>query len=239
MSEGIYAAAAGMAAQQTKMDSLANDIANVNTSGYKHQRLGFRDLLYQDELGVQIGVGSAPVDLGRSFQEGSLQQTGDPLSLAIEGSGFFQVRRADGQNALTRDGQFQLDANGSIVTQTGERLVPPITVPKGTDPAQISIGSDGTVTVAGQKLGQITVVDVPAPGALQAAGDNLFLPTAASGAPTAAKNSTLQQGALESSNVDLASAMTDMIDAQRGYELASRAIKTQDELLDVANQLIR
>src|SRR5690348_14355716 len=141
MPEGIYAAAAGMLAQQTKMDSLANDIANVNTAGYKHQRLGFRDLVYQ----AGIGAGAAPVDGGRSYVEGSLQQTGDPLSLAIIGSGFFQVRRADGQTALTRDGQFQLDANGSLVTQTGERLVPPITVPKGTDPSQISIAADGTV----------------------------------------------------------------------------------------------
>jgi len=239
MPEGIYAAAAGMAAQQTKLDSLANDIANVNTTGYKHQRLGFRDLVYQAEQGVQIGSGSAPVDAGRSLEEGSLQQTGDPLSLAIVGAGFFQVRRADGQIALTRDGQFELDANGSLVTQSGDRLVPPITLPKGTSPDAISIAADGTVAAAGKTIGKITVVDVPAPGALLAAGGNLFLPTAASGAPTAAKGTTLQQGAVETSNVDLASAMTEMVEAQRAYELASRAIKTQDELLDVANQLVR
>jgi flagellar basal-body rod protein FlgG len=239
MPEGIYSAAAGMAAQQTRLDALANDISNVNTTGYKQQRLGFRDLIYQAEQGMPIGAGSAPVDLGRSFVQGPLKETGDTLSVAIVGPGFFQVRRADGSMALTRDGTFGLDANGAIVTATGERLVPPLTVPKGTDASAISIAPDGAVAVGGTALGRLTVVDVTAPGALQPAGDNLFAPTAGSGAPKAAVGTTVQQGYLEASNADIASAMTDMIDAQRGYELASKAIKTQDQLLDEANQLVR
>jgi len=239
MPEGIYSAAAGMAAQQTRLDSLANDVANVNTTGYKQQRLGFRDLVYQAEQGIPIGAGSAPVDVGRSFAQGSLTETGDPLSVAIVGPGFFQVRRADGSVALTRDGTFALDANGALVTATGEKLVPPLTVPKGTDPASISISPSGTVSAGKTAVGRLSIVTVPAPGALAAAGDNLFAPTAASGAPVAVAGTTVQQGALETSNVDLAGAMTEMIDAQRGYELASRAIKTQDQLLDVANQLVR
>ena len=237
MPEGIYSAAAGMSAQQARMDVLANDIANVNTNGYKQTRLGFRDLVYSAEQGQPVGAGSATIDLGRTSAEGSLTQTGDPLSVAIVGPGYIQVRRADGSIGLTRNGQLGLDAQGGIVTATGERLSPPLTVPKGTAPSAISIGQDGTVTANGTKVGQIQIVNVPAPGSLASVGDNLFAPTAASGAPAAEKTATVQQGALETSNVDLASAMVGMIDAQRGYELASRAIKTQDELLDGANQL--
>ncbi len=240
MPEGIYAAAAGMAAQQTRMDSLANDVANVNTTGYKHERVGFEDLVYQAvEQHVQVGAGSAAVDVGRSFSQGALTQTGEPLSLAIAGPGFFQVKRSDGSTALTRSGDFSLDANGSIVTAHGEHLVPPLTVPKGTDLAQISISAAGDVTVGATKVGTIAIVDVPAVSSLTPVGENLFAPSTASGAPSPVNGSTLQQGYLEASNVDLASTMTDMIDAQRGYELASRAIKTQDQLLDVANQLVR
>lgn len=239
MPEGIYAAAAGMAAQQAQLDAVSNDIANVNTAGYKAERLGFRDLIYTAEQGQPVGAGAASIDLGRTSAEGSLTQTGDPLSVAILGPGFIQVRRADGSIGLTRDGQLSIDAKGSIVTAAGERLDPPLTVPPGTDASQIAIAADGTVTAAGAKVGQIQLVDVPAPGQLLSVGDNLFAPTAASGAPAAVKGSTIQQGALESSNVDLAAAMVNMIEAQRGYELASRAIKTQDQLLDDANGLVR
>jgi flagellar basal-body rod protein FlgG len=239
MPEGIYSAAAGMAAQQTRLDSLANDVANVNTAGYKQQRVGFRDLVYQAEQGVPVGAGSAPVDIGRSFAQGPLTQTGDSLSVAITGPGFLQVRRSDGSTALTRDGRLGLDANGAIVTSTGEHLVPPLTVPKGTDASAIVIDANGAVSVGATAIGRLSIVDVPSPGSLAPAGDNLFAPTAASGAPTAVTTTTVQQGYLEGSNVDLASAMTDMIEAQRGYELASRAIKTQDQLLDVANGLVR
>jgi len=239
MPEGIYAAAAGMAAQQTQMDAIANDIANVNTAGYHSERIGFQDLVYTAEQNVPIGSGSKTIDLGRTEEEGSIQQNGDPLSLAITGPGYFQVRRSDGSVALTRNGQFGLDASGAVVTASGERLVPPITVPKGTDPSDIKIGANGAVSVNGKSIGQITVVDVPNEGGLQPVGDSLFVATAASGAAGPLRSSTIEQGALETSNVDMGTAMVDMIQAQRGYELASNAIKTQDELLNVANQLVK
>jgi len=239
MPEGIYAAAAGMAAQQTQMDAIANDIANVNTAGYHSQRIGFSDLVYTAEQNVPVGAGARTIDLGRTAAEGSIQQNGDPLSLAISGPGYLQVRRADGSVALTRNGQLSLDASGAIVTASGERLVPPITVPKGTDPSDIKVSTDGAVSANGKQLGQITVVDVPNEGGLQPAGDSLFVATAASGAASPLRSSTIEQGALETSNVDMGTAMVDMIQAQRGYELASNAIKTQDELLNVANQLVK
>jgi flagellar basal-body rod protein FlgG len=239
MPEGIYAAAAGMAAQQARLDSLANDVANVNTTAYKQQRLGFRDLVYSAEQGIPTGAGAAVVDAGRSSAQGTLLDTGDPLTVALVGRGYLQVQRGDGSTALTRDGRLSLDAAGSIVTATGNQLVPPIKVPAGTDPASISIGPDGAITVAGTSIGTLSIADVPAPDALTPVGDNLFVANAASGAPTAITDTTVQQGYLESSSVDLATAMTSMIDAQRGYELASRAIKTQDQLLDIANQLVR
>jgi flagellar basal-body rod protein FlgG len=190
-------------------------------------------------MGAPVGAGAAPIDLGRTTTAGSLNDTGNPLDVAIVGAGYFQVKRADGTTALTRNGQFTVDGNGSIVTQTGERLVPPITLPKGTDPSTVTIASDGQVTAGGTAIGKISVVDVTNPGGLLSVGNNLFVATAASGAPAAARGSTLQQGAIESSNVDLASAMTEMIEAQRGFQFASRAISTQDQLLNDANQLVR
>jgi flagellar basal-body rod protein FlgG len=228
-----------MAAQQTQIDAVANDIANVNTTGYHSQRIGFSDLVYTAEQNVPVGSGSRAIDLGRTTGEGSLQQTGNPLSVAIEGPGYLQVRQADGSIALTRNGDFSTDANGSLVTSSGQRLVPPITLPKGTDPTDVKITADGTVTASGRQLGKLTVVDVPNEAGLRAAGDGLFVATAASGAATAVPTSTLEQGSLETSNVDMGSAMVEMIQAQRGYELASQAIKTQDELLNVANQIVK
>lgn len=236
MADGIYAAASGMAAQQTRIDYLSNDVANVNTTGYRAQRLAFSDLLYTPEQGVPVGAGSAVVSLGPTGSSGAIQPSDNPLDLALQGPGFFQVKRSDGTTALTRDGTFGLDANGDLVTSTGERLG--VQVPKGTQPSDISIGGDGTVSVSDKKVGQITVVDVPSTAGLRPLGDNLFATSAASGNPTPSKT-TVQQGATESSNVDLAETMSELIDAQRGFELASRAIKTQDELLDDANQLVR
>jgi flagellar basal-body rod protein FlgG len=235
---GIYAAAAGMAAQQTRIDSLANDIANLNTTGYKSQRLAFHDLVYSLEQGVEVGGGASTIDLGRSLEQGAVRQTGDPLNVAIEGPGYFRVRREDGTPALTRDGSFRLDASGELVISTGERLDPPVRVPRGTDPSRITISSGGAVSVAGKSVGKLTVVDVPAPSNLTSLGGNLFAASAASGAPIAT-DVKVEQGSLEASNVDLARTFAGMIEAQRGYELTSRAIKTQDELLDVANQLVR
>jgi flagellar basal-body rod protein FlgG len=240
MANGIYSAAAGMAAQQTRLDAIANDLANVSTTGYKSERVGFRDLVYGVEQGVAVGSGSAAVDAGRSFATGSIEDSSNPLSLAIEGPGFFQVKRPDGTTALTRAGNFQLDANGSLVTTDGDQLVPPIKVPKGTQPGDVSIASNGTVTVAGKSVGAIKLVDVPAPNALLSVGSNLFAATQASGAPAAAARGTLvHQGQLEASNVDVAESMTALLDAQQTYQLSSRALQTQDQLLSMANDLKR
>jgi flagellar basal-body rod protein FlgG len=236
MLEGLYTAAAGMAAQQQRMDALSNDVANVNTAGYKRVRVGFHDLIYQRTAsGVSTGAGAAAVQLGRGSGQGSLQKTDQPLDLAIIGDGYFQVRKAGtGQTALTRNGSFQVDANGQLTTPEGDSLVPPIRIPKGIDPSTVAIGTDGTIT-AGRRLGQIQLVTVPAPTGLAAAGNGYYTATAASGGVRRTTTATLQQGVLESSNVDLADAMVDMMDAQRSYSMASKAIHMQDQMMEIAN----
>jgi flagellar basal-body rod protein FlgG len=239
MADGIYAAASGMVAQQTRIDAIANDLANADTPGYKSQRVAFKDLVYGSEGGVAVGSGAAAVDAGRSSAEGGLQSTGNPLSIAITGPGFFQIRRVDGSTGLTRDGSFQLDAAGRLVTSSGQNLVPPITVPKGIQPDQVSIAQDGTVTAGGRAIGKVQVVNVPAPGALLAVGDSTYTVTAASGNATPLQGAKLESGMLEGSDVDTASAMTELLDAQQSYSLASRAIQTQDQLLQIANDLKR
>jgi flagellar basal-body rod protein FlgG len=234
--EGLYTAAAGMAAQQQRMDALSNDVANVNTAGYKRVRLGFRDLVYQQNGGVQTGAGAAATQIGRGYAQGALQSTGQPFDFAIQGEGYFQVRRADtGQIALTRNGSFQLDANGRLVTPEGDSLVPPVTIPRGIDPARVNVGADGALSAGGRRIGQIQLVTVPAPTGLSAAGSGYFNVTAASGGVRNATTATLQQGAIESSNVDLADAMVDMMDAQRSYSMASKAIHMQDQMMEIAN----
>jgi flagellar basal-body rod protein FlgG len=238
MLEGLYTAAAGMAAQQQRMDALSNDVANVNTAGYKRVRIGFRDLVYQADgpNGVRTGSGSAAVQLGRGLEQGAYQQTGNPLDLAIDGEGWFQVReQSTGQTVLTRNGQFQANANGQITTPEGDQLVPPIQLPRGVDPSTISIARDGTVSSAGRALGQLQLVTVPAPTGLQANGNGYFSPTAASGGIRRATGATVEQGVLEASNVDLADAMVDMMDAQRSYSMASKAIHMQDQMMEIAN----
>jgi flagellar basal-body rod protein FlgG len=237
MLEGLYTAAAGMAAQQHRMDAVSNDIANVNTAGYKGLRVGFHDLVYQRTAGgVSTGSGAAAVDLGRTSEQGSLQKTDQPLDLAIIGDGYFQVRQVStGQTVLTRNGSFQTDAGGRLTTAEGDTLVPPIQIPKGIDPSSLTIGTDGTVSAAGRRLGQIQLVTVPAPTGLAAAGNGYFTVTAASGGVRRTTTATLQQGVLESSNVDLADAMVDMMDAQRSYSMASKAIHMQDQMMEIAN----
>jgi flagellar basal-body rod protein FlgG len=244
MLEGMYTAAAGMAAQQTRLDAVSNDLANVDTTGYKHARVAFRDLVYDDAQGygaakgVKLGAGSAATVLGRSVEQGAMQSTGQSLDIAVSGPGFLQVKLADGRTALTRDGQLQLDAQGRLKLHTGQLIEPPIKVPAGADPERITIGKDGAVTLATAKLGQIKLVDVPAPGALQGGPDNTYVPSKGSGAIRAADTATfLQQGVLEGSNVDAAQAMTDMIEAQRAFQMASKAITTQDQILEIANQV--
>jgi flagellar basal-body rod protein FlgG len=242
--EGMYTAAAGMAAQQTRLDAVSSDLANVDTTGYKSARVAFRDLVYDDAQGygaakgVTIGAGAAANSIGRSAEQGAMQDTGRSLDVALSGQGFLQVKLADGTKALTRDGNLDADATGRLKLHTGQLLEPPIKLPAGADVNQVAIAADGAVTLKGVKLGQISLVDVPATAGLQGGPDNTFVATKGSGAiRAAAKSTTLTQGTLEASNVDEATAMTDMIEAQRAFQLASKAITTQDQILEIANQV--
>ena len=242
--EGLYSAAAGMAAQQRRLEAVANDLANLSTHGYKRTRVSFRDLVYQPAgtgaaNGVSTGSGAASEISGRSFSQGTLEQTGQNLDLAIAGEGFFQVRRQDGTLALTRDGSFRVDARGQLVTAGGARLVPPITLPRNVAAGEVHIGPDGTVSAGNRRLGRIEVVQVPSTQGLQSAGESLFVATAASGAPRRAGDAELIQGSLEGSNVDMGDAMVNMMDSQRAFQLASRAIQLQDQMLEVANGVKR
>jgi flagellar basal-body rod protein FlgG len=243
MLEGLRTAAAGMMAQQDKLDAVANDLANANTDGYKSLRVGFADLMYDQAgrpsaKGVELGTGARSVQTGRLFEQGALKQTGNPLDVAIEGEGFLKVKMDDGSTAMTRDGDLHVDGKGRLVTELGGIVQPQINVPAGTTESQISIAQDGTVAAAGKTLGKIALVTVRSPQNLQSVGDNAFLATAKSGAMTAAPAaSVLKQGALESSNTDVSTAMTDMIDAQRTYQLTSKAIQTADQMMEIANQV--
>jgi flagellar basal-body rod protein FlgG len=232
--EGLYAAAAGLAAQQARLDSVANDIANASTPGYRKDRMAFRDLVSN---GVEAGV--AATELGRSETAGSLEGSDNPLALAIEGPGFFQVRGADGKTLLTRAGEFQLDARRHVVTSSGNDLVPPVVIPAGVTVDHVQVARDGTITAGATRLGKLAIVDVPAVGGLQPMGAGTYAPTAASGAPAAVAKPAISQGFLEGSNVDMADSMVDMLDAQRSFELASRAVRMQDQLMDIANQIRR
>jgi flagellar basal-body rod protein FlgG len=245
MLEGLHSAAAGMAAQQQRLDAVANDLANANTTGYKHQRVGFRDLVYDQTgrssaQGVRTGSGAAAVDAGRAFAQGTLQRTDRTLDVAIQGEGFLRVRLADGRDALTRDGGLHIDGNRRLTTSTGAYVQPAITVPAGVGEDQISIGPDGTVLAAGNRIGRLDVVTVRSQAGLLSVGNNAFVTTAASGAAIAApRATTLAQGTLESSNTDMAEAMVSMIESQRAYQLASKAISTADEMMGIANQVKR
>lgn len=246
MLEGMYTAAAGMAAQQRRLDTLSSDLANVSTTGYKHVRVAFRDLVYTQAArggaeGVALGSGAAVTTLGRSAQQGAMRDTGEPLDVAIQGEGFLAVRTADGRTGLTRDGHLRLDSQSRLVTATGGLLMdPPVQLPAGTQPEKITIGADGTVTADGKVQGRLRLVTVAAPNALDGGDGNVFLPSRGSGAVTAAgPRTTLAQGQLESSTVDVGSAMTDMISTQRAFELASKAIQMQDQMLEVANGVKR
>ncbi len=236
MFEGLYTAVAGMTAQQQRIDALSNDVANVNTDGYKAVRLGFRDLLYQPDgpSGVRTGSGTAVTQLGEDFSQGALQQTGQPFDLAIEGDGFFQVRTATGQLALTRAGSFNVDANGQLVDPSGNQLVPPVRIPRNAT-AKPSISPTGVVSIGGRTVGRIALVTVSSPAGLNPAGGNLYTVTAQSGPTRPAAGARMQQGMLEGSNVDLADTMINLMDAQRSYALASKAITVQDQMLQIAN----
>jgi flagellar basal-body rod protein FlgG len=245
MLEGLNSAASGMAAQQQRLDSVANDLANANTTGYKHGRVGFRDLMYEQAGrpaadGVRTGHGAAAVDAGKSFGQGVLQRTDRPLDVAIQGEGFLRIKLQGGRDALTRDGNLQIDGLGRLATNTGALIQPQISIPKGTPEGDVAIGGDGTVTAAGRRVGKLALVTVRSPQALTPIGDNAFQPSAASGAVGPAPRATkLTQGALEASNVDMATAMVSMIESQRAFELASKAIHTADQMWEIANGVKR
>jgi flagellar basal-body rod protein FlgG len=217
---------------------LSNDVANTNTAGYKRVRIGFRDLVYQADgpNGVRTGSGAAAVQLGRGQEQGAVNKTDQPLDIAIEGDGYLQVRSPNtGQTSLTRNGSLQVDGTGRLVTSEGDTLVPPIQIPRNIDPTSLRIGADGTVLSGTRRLGQIQLVTVPAPTGLVAAGNGNYTVSAASGGVRRATTANVVQGALESSNVSLADAMVDMMDAQRSYAMASKAIHMQDQMMEIAN----
>jgi flagellar basal-body rod protein FlgG len=244
MLEGMYSAAAGMVAQQTRLDALSNDIANVNTVGYQRQRVAFRDLVYNasgpgGKAGTEEGAGAAVTTIGRGDAPTPLQNTGQPLDLAISGDAYFQVRQADGTTALTKNGQLTTDANGRLLAD-GLPLQPPVTIPATVDKSTITISPQGAVSAGTRAIGQISLYTVRSPDRLRSIGDNLKVSTAASGNATrAGANSTLQQGVLQASDVDMGDAMADMMISQRAYSFAGKAVSMQDEMAQIANQVKR
>src|SRR3954467_15840253 len=213
MLEGLRTAAAGMRAQQTMLDAVSNDLANANTNGYKRVRVGFPDLLYEQAgrppaRNGGLGAGARPNQAGRTFEQGGLRQTGNPLDVAIQGEGFIKVKLPDGRQALTRDGALHVDGAGKIVTANGAVVQPQITVPAGVPEEKISIAQNGNVLAAGRQIGRIELATVRSVNGLDSVGENAFVTTAASGNAVAAPTSTtLAQGAVEGSNTDMAQSM--------------------------------
>lgn len=247
MLQGLYAAAAGMTAHQTRMDAVSNDLANVSTEGYKGSHLAFRDLLYvRDGVeGVQVGSGAGVSDLGRSRAPGILRETGRPLDVGLAGRGYLEVTTPGGDPALTRAGALRVDDRGRLCTPSGALVAGVRPVPDGTSADRLQIAPDGTVrTAEGAELGRLRVVDVPAPDGLRSVGDSLYVATNASGAPRATRPTgpdatTVVQGSLEGSNVDTSTAMVDLIESQRAFSMASRAVQTQDQMMEIANGVKR
>jgi flagellar basal-body rod protein FlgG len=240
MLEGLYSAASGMEAQQQQFNAISNDIANIDTPGYQSTIVGFHDLLYSNGgygSNVPTGAGAEAQVVGYDQSEGSIEQTGQPLDVAINGSGYLEVRRQDGTIGLTRDGSMQLNEKRQLTTQTGMLVQPPITIPSGVDTSQVSISANGTVQAAGKTLGKLSLVDVPAASGLVADGDGVWSATAASGGIVPAKNATLQQGALEGSNVNLGDEMAKMETAQQEYQMSSQAVQYQAQMLQIADQI--
>ena len=240
MLEGLYSAASGMEAQQQQFNSISNDIANIDTPGYQSTIVGFHDLLYSNGgygSNVPTGAGAEAQVVGYDQSEGAIEQTGQPLDVAINGSGYLEVRRQDGTIGLTRDGSMQLNEKRQLTTQTGMLVQPPITIPSGVDISQVSISANGTVQAAGKTLGKLSLVDVPAASGLVADGEGVCSATAASGAIVPAKNATLQQGALEGSNVNLGDEMAKMETAQQEYQMSSQAVQYQAQMLQIADQI--
>ncbi len=262
MMNALYTAASGMEAQQLNIDTIAHNLANINTSGFKQRRMQFQDLFYQTitnagtantsstetPVGLEIGLGTMPVATTMIFTQGDYTATKNPLDMVIEGQGFFQVRQANGQLAYTRCGNFHLNREGGIVTADGDLLDPQITIPQ--DQVGISIGADGTVSVlqAGQtqpqQVGRIEIALFQNPAGLQSLGKNLFLPTQASGEAitgTPGENGlgTILGGFIEQSNVSVVEEMVNMIVSQRAYEANSKVIRAADEMISQANNVVR
>jgi len=262
MIRSLWSGATGMIAQQTNLDVVSNNLANVNTAGFKKIRADFQDLMYQidrepgapvepDSMipsGIQVGLGTRVVGTNRIMSEGNIQVTDNDLDVAIQGDGFYQVTLPDGTIAYTRDGAWRMDGNGQIVTADGYLLEPAITVPE--DAQELIISSTGqvSVTIPGetdpQDLGQIQLARFVNPGGLKAMGKNLFLETPASGAPIVGNPGedglgTTIQDSLELANVQVVEEMVNMIVAQRAYEANSKTISTADEMLRIANNLRR
>lgn len=254
MIRSLYTAATGMDAQQTKMDTIANNLANASTTGFKKSRADFEDLMSEtirapqqvDPRGgtqpapLQVGMGVRTVSTTRSFSQGEAVQTGNELDVSIEGAGFFRIQRPNGEFAYTRAGAFRIDADGRLVTQRGELVDPAITVPR--EALAITIATDGTATarvpdrVAPTELGKLELTTFQNPAGLEAIGGNLFAETSASGAPTFARPGemglgTINQGFIETSNVKAVEEMVAMISTQRSYELNSKVIQTADQML--------
>jgi flagellar basal-body rod protein FlgG len=261
MIRALYSAASGMSAQQLNVDTIANNLANANTTAYKARRTQFQDLVYQNLVqpgtaagqqttiptGLQVGLGTKPAANEINFSQGSFTETDNPLDLTISGQGFFQVRQPSGELAYTRDGSFQLDKSGNIVTSSGNLLEPNVTIPA--QAQAITIAGDGTVsyTLPGQNAtqvaGQIQLANFQNPAGMNGIGANLYLPTDASGQPTVGTPGsstgvgTLMQGYTEQSNVSIVNEFINLIAAQRGYEANSKVVKAADEMYQQVNNI--
>ena len=263
MIRALFSAASGMTAQQTNMDNIAHNLANANTAGFKMRRTQFQDLLYQSMIqpgtaagaqtvvpsGLQIGLGSRPAANEIIFTQGSAMTTSNPLDLAIQGKGFFQVRKPTGELGYTRSGTFQLNRDGIVVTADGDPLEPQITIPP--EAQGIAVAPDGTVSYslpgqsAAQQAGQIQIANFANPAGLNNIGKNLLMPTDASGDPQVGTPGgqeglgSLLQGYIEQSNVSVVDEFVNMILSQRAYEANSRVVKTADEMYQQVNNMTR
>jgi flagellar basal-body rod protein FlgG len=261
MSRALFTAATGMQVQQQNVDNIANNLANANTVGFKRARLEFQDILYQNlrmpgaaasasttlPVGLQIGLGARTISSERIFLQGDFKQTENPLDMVIEGNGFFQVRMNNGDMAYTRAGSFHLNAQGQMVTASGEPLEPAITIPANS--TSITIGQDGTVSVTtpgqanAQTVGQIQLASFANPAGLQSMGRNLYKETSASGQATVGSAGSeglgsINQGYVENSNVNVVEELVSMIVAQRVYETNSKVISAADKMLGTINQAL-
>ncbi|MDD2700503.1 MAG: flagellar basal-body rod protein FlgG [Sideroxydans sp.] len=260
MIRSLWISKTGLEAQQTQMDVISNNLANINTSGFKRSRAVFEDLLYQNirqpgaqssqqtqiPTGLQIGTGVRPVAAERIHTQGNLQQTGNQLDVAIQGEGFLQVLLPDGTTGYTRDGSLQSDSQGQLVTANGFVIQPALTIPA--NATSVSIAQDGVVSVtqagstAAVQIGSIQLATFVNPAGLQSMGQNLYLETASSGTPSTNVpgtngTGTVSQGFVETSNVNVVEELVNMIQTQRAYEINSKAITTSDQMLQKLSQI--